>query len=175
GARDRAVSGPVQLGRPSRPPGGGVRVPQPVPGGQLGRGRRRAPAGGPGAAPVRGRPARAAGGAGPGAAGPARARPGVGPRLRPPGRGRAATPGGRRMTDRAPGGSSLSIVLPCLDEAERLPGTLAAYLAHFPPTRAEVELLVVDDGSTDGTTVIADQIAAADPAAGGGAGNRHHR
>jgi dolichyl-phosphate beta-glucosyltransferase len=58
---------------------------------------------------------------------------------------------------------TLSIVLPCLDEAERLPGTLAAYLAHFPPGRAEVELLVVDDGSTDGTTAIADQIAAADP------------
>jgi glycosyltransferase involved in cell wall biosynthesis len=58
---------------------------------------------------------------------------------------------------------TLSIVLPCLDEAERLPGTLAAYLAHFPPSRSEVELIVVDDGSTDGTTVIADQIAAADP------------
>jgi dolichyl-phosphate beta-glucosyltransferase len=58
---------------------------------------------------------------------------------------------------------TLSVVLPCLDEAERLPGTLAAYLAHFPPGRAEVELLVVDDGSTDGTTAIADQIAATDP------------
>ena len=67
------------------------------------------------------------------------------------------------MTGRAPAGPSLSIVLPCLDEAERLPGTLAAYLAHFPSTRAEVELIVVDDGSTDGTTAIADQIAAADP------------
>jgi glycosyltransferase involved in cell wall biosynthesis len=67
------------------------------------------------------------------------------------------------MTARPEVGSSLSIVLPCLDEAERLPGTLAAYLAHFPPTRAEVELIVVDDGSTDGTTAIADQIAAADP------------
>ena len=67
------------------------------------------------------------------------------------------------MSDRAAAGPSLSIVLPCLDEAERLPGTLAAYLAHFPRARAEVELIVVDDGSTDGTTVIADQIAAADP------------
>jgi len=58
---------------------------------------------------------------------------------------------------------SLSIVLPCLDEAERLPGTLAAYLAHFPPGRSEVELVVVDDGSTDGTATIADQIAVTDP------------
>jgi glycosyltransferase involved in cell wall biosynthesis len=67
------------------------------------------------------------------------------------------------MTARPEAGSSLSIVLPCFDEAERLPGTLAAYLAHFPPSRAEVELIVVDDGSSDGTSAIADQIAAADP------------
>jgi glycosyltransferase involved in cell wall biosynthesis len=67
------------------------------------------------------------------------------------------------VTGPTPAEPSLSIVLPCLDEAERLPGTLAAYLAHFPPDRAEVELIVVDDGSTDGTTAIADQIAAADP------------
>jgi glycosyltransferase involved in cell wall biosynthesis len=67
------------------------------------------------------------------------------------------------MTARPEASSSLSIVLPCFDEAERLPGTLAAYLAHFPPSRAEVELIVVDDGSSDGTSAIADQIAAADP------------
>jgi glycosyltransferase involved in cell wall biosynthesis len=67
------------------------------------------------------------------------------------------------MTARPAGAASLSIVLPCLDEADRLPGTLAAYLAYFPPGRAEVELIVVDDGSTDGTSAIADQIAAADP------------
>ena len=67
------------------------------------------------------------------------------------------------MSDRLAGPPTLSIVLPCLDEAERLPGTLAAYLAHFPPSRAEVELVVVDDGSTDGTTAVADQAAAADP------------
>jgi glycosyltransferase involved in cell wall biosynthesis len=67
------------------------------------------------------------------------------------------------MTARPEASSSLSIVLPCFDEAERLPGTLAAYLAHFPPSRAEVELIVVDDGSSDGTSAIADQLAAADP------------
>ena len=67
------------------------------------------------------------------------------------------------MTTRLRGLPTLSIVLPCLDEADRLPGTLAAYLAHFPPSRSEVELIVVDDGSSDGTTAIADQIAAADP------------
>ena len=67
------------------------------------------------------------------------------------------------MTARPEAASSLSIVLPCFDEADRLPGTLAAYLAHFPPSRSEVELIVVDDGSTDGTSAIADQIAAADP------------
>ncbi|HSK36026.1 MAG TPA: glycosyltransferase, partial [Actinomycetota bacterium] len=65
------------------------------------------------------------------------------------------------MTARPEARSSLSIVLPCFDEAGRLPGTLAAYLAHFPPTRAEVELIVVDDGSTDGTSAIADQLASA--------------
>jgi glycosyltransferase involved in cell wall biosynthesis len=57
---------------------------------------------------------------------------------------------------------ALSIVLPCLDEAERLPATLRAYLAHYPPGRAEVELLVVDDGSTDGTSAVADRAAVAD-------------
>ena len=56
----------------------------------------------------------------------------------------------------------LSVVFPCLDEADRLPGTLATYLAHYPPDRTEVEVVVVDDGSTDGTAAVAEAIAATD-------------
>jgi glycosyltransferase involved in cell wall biosynthesis len=60
-------------------------------------------------------------------------------------------------------GPAVSLVLPCLDEAERLPATLAALLARYPPDRTEVELLIVDDGSTDGTGAVADAAAARDP------------
>lgn len=48
----------------------------------------------------------------------------------------------------------LSVVLPCYNEAGRLPATLATYLAHFPAGADEVEVLVVDDGSTDDTAAI---------------------
>src|SRR4029453_18334074 len=174
GRRGRAGQRPVQPGPPPGPPGRGVRVPQPVPGRQLGPGRRRASPGDAGAAPVRGRPARPARRGGPQAARPAPDQPGPGlaDRHGPPGGHRARAAGGDPPPPRLPSLPTLSIVLPCLDEAERLPGTLAAYLAHFPPSRSEVELIVVDDGSTDGTTVIADQIAAADPRALGGGATR---
>jgi glycosyltransferase involved in cell wall biosynthesis len=71
-------------------------------------------------------------------------------------------PSGPVPSGRAP---RLSIVFPCLDEAERLPATLAAYLAHYPPGQggaSEVELVVVDDGSTDGTAAVAEAVAATD-------------
>ncbi len=55
----------------------------------------------------------------------------------------------------------LSIVLPCYNEAERLPGTLAALLAAA-PRFGDVELLVVDDGSTDATLAVADAAATGD-------------
>jgi dolichyl-phosphate beta-glucosyltransferase len=62
----------------------------------------------------------------------------------------------------APTGTALTLVLPCYNEAERLPQTLAAYLAELPRQPGAVELLVVDDGSTDQTLAVAQAIAARD-------------
>jgi dolichyl-phosphate beta-glucosyltransferase len=59
--------------------------------------------------------------------------------------------------------TALTIVLPCYDEAERLPEALERYLAHFPGGVDGVELLVVDDGSRDQTRAVAEQVAARDP------------
>jgi dolichyl-phosphate beta-glucosyltransferase len=47
--------------------------------------------------------------------------------------------------------TALSLILPCLNEAERLPATLATYLAQLPSAPAASEVPVVDDGSTDAT------------------------
>jgi dolichyl-phosphate beta-glucosyltransferase len=62
----------------------------------------------------------------------------------------------------APTGTALSLVFPCYNEAERLPQTLAAYLAALPRQPGAVEFLVVDDGSTDQTFAVAQAIAAQD-------------
>jgi dolichol-phosphate mannosyltransferase len=51
------------------------------------------------------------------------------------------------------------VVLPTYDEAENLPGIAAAILGVLPDAR----LLVVDDGSPDGTGDIADGLAAREP------------
>ncbi len=59
-------------------------------------------------------------------------------------------------------GPSLTVVLPCYNEAERLPGTLRSLLAHLSRVPGEVEVLVVDDGSTDATVAAVQAIAAAD-------------
>jgi glycosyltransferase involved in cell wall biosynthesis len=58
--------------------------------------------------------------------------------------------------------TAVTIVLPCYQEAERLPATLDRYLAHFSAGRLGVEVLVVDDGSTDHTLAAAEAIAARD-------------
>jgi len=51
------------------------------------------------------------------------------------------------------------VVLPTYDEAENLPGIAAAILQNLPAAT----LLVVDDGSPDGTGKLADAMAADDP------------
>ncbi len=58
-----------------------------------------------------------------------------------------------------PIGTGTWVVLPTYDEAENLPGIAEAILAAVPGCT----LLVVDDGSPDGTGDIADQMAAANP------------
>jgi cellulose synthase/poly-beta-1,6-N-acetylglucosamine synthase-like glycosyltransferase len=57
---------------------------------------------------------------------------------------------------------ALTVILPCYNEAERLPGTLQALLTHLSDAPGEVEVLVVDDGSTDATATVAQDMAAAD-------------
>jgi glycosyltransferase involved in cell wall biosynthesis len=59
--------------------------------------------------------------------------------------------------------TALTLVLPCYNEAERLPTTLQALLAHLSHVPSEVEVLVVDDGSTDATATVAGAVAAVDP------------
>ena len=59
-------------------------------------------------------------------------------------------------------GPALTLIFPCYNEGERLPLTLAAYLAALPRQPGAVEVLVVDDGSTDQTFTVARAIAARD-------------
>jgi dolichyl-phosphate beta-glucosyltransferase len=49
---------------------------------------------------------------------------------------------------------TLSVVIPAWNEAARLPDTLAALARFLGPRRGETELVVVDDGSTDGTAEV---------------------
>ncbi len=55
---------------------------------------------------------------------------------------------------------SLSIVIPAYNEAERLPSCLEHIAAHLGDGRVAVEILVVDDGSTDDTPGIAEVVGA---------------
>jgi dolichyl-phosphate beta-glucosyltransferase len=58
--------------------------------------------------------------------------------------------------------TELSLVLPCFNEADRLPATLSTHLAHLPDASGAAEVLVVDDGSTDATAEVAQAAAAGD-------------
>jgi glycosyltransferase involved in cell wall biosynthesis len=59
--------------------------------------------------------------------------------------------------------TALTVIFPCFNEAARLPATLEAYLAHLSSAPGEVEVLVVDDGSTDATAEVAEAAAGGDP------------
>jgi dolichol-phosphate mannosyltransferase len=63
------------------------------------------------------------------------------------------------MTSPTGPGAGTWVVLPTYDEAENLPGIAAAILEQL----AAATLLVVDDGSPDGTGELADRMAADDP------------
>jgi glycosyltransferase involved in cell wall biosynthesis len=55
---------------------------------------------------------------------------------------------------------SLSVFFPIYNEAEALPGVVSSALVVLNKlTLEEYELIIVDDGSTDGSSNIADQIA----------------
>ncbi len=58
---------------------------------------------------------------------------------------------------------SVSIIIPAYNEEQRLPETLRATAAYFATRREEFDLLVVDDGSQDGTVSVVSRFAAANP------------
>jgi dolichyl-phosphate beta-glucosyltransferase len=67
------------------------------------------------------------------------------------------------MSDRAP---ELSIIIPAYNEEKRLPRALAQirdYFARVRPDAGEIEIIVVDDGSTDGTVKIVEEWAPQEP------------
>ena len=53
----------------------------------------------------------------------------------------------------------LSIVIPAYDEAQRIERALRSIASHFGDRRTEIETLVIDDGSRDGTADVAERVA----------------
>lgn len=67
----------------------------------------------------------------------------------------------RGMTDTGP---ALSIIIPAFNEESRLPETLEKIAAYIKASSRDTEVLVVDDGSTDGTAAAAEAMRAMLPA-----------
>jgi dolichyl-phosphate beta-glucosyltransferase len=57
----------------------------------------------------------------------------------------------------------LSIVIPSYNEERRLPGTLSKVIAYLQTKGRSAEILVVDDGSSDDTADITEQVSATNP------------
>jgi dolichyl-phosphate beta-glucosyltransferase len=57
----------------------------------------------------------------------------------------------------------LSIVIPSYNEERRLPGTLSKVGAYLQTKGCSAEILVVDDGSSDHTATVVEQLGAANP------------
>lgn len=60
----------------------------------------------------------------------------------------------------------LSIVIPAFDEELRLPVAMPILLGHLRENRIDAELLLVDDGSSDATAAVAEELLAPVPRAG---------
>jgi dolichyl-phosphate beta-glucosyltransferase len=53
--------------------------------------------------------------------------------------------------------TGLSIIIPAFNEADRLPGTLDKFITYLKSQEYTYEIIVVDDGSTDGTPTIIEE------------------
>jgi dolichyl-phosphate beta-glucosyltransferase len=62
----------------------------------------------------------------------------------------------------SPAAPQLSIVIPAYEEERRLPATLAGWQAFLDGHAGEAEVVVVDDGSRDGTAVVVERAARQD-------------
>jgi len=67
------------------------------------------------------------------------------------------------VVEAAPTTTELSIVVPCYNEEERLPRTIEQIERYFAGKPIAYELILVDDGSSDGTRLVQDAAAARNP------------
>ena len=58
---------------------------------------------------------------------------------------------------------SLSAFFPAYNEEKNVPAMVERLTAVLPPVSDDYEIVVVNDGSSDGTAAVADALAAADP------------